>query len=125
MNFTPEQLTKAKEAKSVEELIAFAKENGVELTAKEAAKYFSELHKEGEIADDELENVAGGGCYSSGVWGPNGHQKYLIVSALNNCDHYSSEDDSPANVCGNCKYSFSAGSTLYCSARTADYDPCR
>ena len=60
MIFTPEQLAKAKAAKSAEELIALAKENGVELTEEEAAKYFAELHKEGELADDELNNVSGG-----------------------------------------------------------------
>ena len=60
MNFTPEQLKKAKTAKSVEELIALAKENGLELTEEEAKKYFAELHKEGELADEELDNVSGG-----------------------------------------------------------------
>ena len=60
MNLTSEQLTKAKAAKSVEELLALAKENGMELTEEEAAKHFAEWHKEGEIADEELDNVAGG-----------------------------------------------------------------
>ena len=36
MNFTPEQITKAKAAKSAEELIALAKENGMELSEEEA-----------------------------------------------------------------------------------------
>ena len=39
MNFTPEQLAKAKAVKSVEELLMLAKENGFELTAEEAARY--------------------------------------------------------------------------------------
>lgn len=60
MKFTGEQLEKAKDAKSAEELLALAKENGIELTGEEAAKYYAELHREGEIADDELDNVAGG-----------------------------------------------------------------
>ena len=60
MNFTQEQLAKAKAAKSAEELIALAKENGVELTEDEAKKYFAELNKEGALADDELDNVSGG-----------------------------------------------------------------
>ena len=64
MNFTPEQLTKAKAAKSVEELLAIAKENGMELSEEEAKNYFEQWHKEGEIADDELDNVAGGICDS-------------------------------------------------------------
>lgn len=61
MEYTSEQLTKAKAAKSIEELLALAKENGIELTEDKAQKYFAELHKEGEIADEELENAAGGG----------------------------------------------------------------
>ena len=123
MNFTPEQLKKAKGAKSAEELLALAKENDVELTENEAQKYFAELHKEGSLSDEELDNVSGGSCYSSGVWGPNGYQKYLIVSAANCCDRCWREGGSGLFVCGNCEYSFSAGSTLYCSARTEDNDP--
>lgn len=60
MNFTKEQFEKAKTAKSAEELTAIAKENGVELTEEESAKFFAELHREGEIADEELDNVSGG-----------------------------------------------------------------
>ncbi len=60
MNFTPEQITKAKAAKSVEELLAIAKENGMELSEEEAKKFLAELNKEGEIANDELDNVSGG-----------------------------------------------------------------
>ena len=60
MNFTNEQINKAKQAKTVEELLAIAKENGVELTEEQAKEYFAELHKEGELSDEELEAVAGG-----------------------------------------------------------------
>ena len=60
MEFTPEQLTKATAAKSAEELIALAKENGMELSEEEAKKFFAELNKEGALADDELDNVSGG-----------------------------------------------------------------
>ena len=56
-------ILKAKEAKSVEELIAIAKENNVELTEEDAKKYFEQLNaKKGELPDDELDCVAGGGC---------------------------------------------------------------
>ena len=58
-----EMITKAKEAKSVEELIALAKENGVELNEEDAKMYFEQLNaKKGELSDDELDAVAGGGC---------------------------------------------------------------
>ena len=60
MNFTTEQLAKAKQAKSADELLVLAKESGIELTEMEAKKYCSILNTLGELHDDELENVAGG-----------------------------------------------------------------
>jgi len=60
---TPELILKAKEAKNPEELMALAKENGMELTGETAETYFAKLHPAaGELPDDELDNVAGGGC---------------------------------------------------------------
>lgn len=65
MDFSKEIIAKAKETNSVGELMDLAKENGTELTEKEAKNYFDQLHpKTGELSDDELDNVAGGGCYS-------------------------------------------------------------
>ncbi len=62
-NINQELLEKAKQAKSVEELLALAKENKIEMTEEGAKAYYAQLHPaSGEIADDELENVAGGGC---------------------------------------------------------------
>ena len=59
--FRKEQIEKVKECRSVEEILAFAKENEVEVTKAEAEKYFSRLNPEcGELADEELDNVAGG-----------------------------------------------------------------
>ncbi len=59
---TPELLEKAELAKSAEELLALAKENGAEITAEEANTYFAGLNpKTGELSD-ELNDVAGGGC---------------------------------------------------------------
>ena len=57
-----ELIAKAKQANSVEELMALAKENGYPMDEKEAEFYFEKLHKMGELSDDELGNVAGGGC---------------------------------------------------------------
>ena len=67
MELTKEVIEKAKEAKTVEELVALAKENGVELTFEEAEECFAKLHKSGELADEELDNVAGGGCGDANV----------------------------------------------------------
>ena len=62
MKFTDEMLEKAKTAKSAEELLAMAKAENIELTEAQAAKAFEELNKNGELSDEELDNVAGGGC---------------------------------------------------------------
>ena len=60
-----EMIIKAKEAKSVEELIALAKENGFELNEEDAKMYFEQLTaKKGELPDDELDSVSGGGCFA-------------------------------------------------------------
>ena len=58
-----EMILKAKEAKTAEELLAFAKENGMELSEEGAKAYYEQFHKSGELSDDELGNVSGGGCH--------------------------------------------------------------
>lgn len=64
-NLTPEMIEKAEAAKSAEELLEIAKENGVDMSADEAATFFAQLNpKSGELDDDELDNVAGGACWS-------------------------------------------------------------
>ena len=76
-----EMIAKAKEAKSVEELIALAKENGVELTEEDAKAYFEQLNvKKGELSDDELDVVSGGGCETK-VDG----KKYTVVTSPCKC----------------------------------------
>ena len=59
-NITPELIAKAKAAKSAEELLALAKENGVELTEEEAKTYFEQIGASGEVSDDDLDAVSGG-----------------------------------------------------------------
>ena len=62
MKFSKELIEKAKTAKTAEELLAMAKEESIEMSAEQAAKAFAELNKTGELSDEELDNVAGGGC---------------------------------------------------------------
>lgn len=59
-----ELLEKAKQAKDMKELLALAKENHIELSEQEAKDYFEKLNKSGELSDDELDNVSGGGCHN-------------------------------------------------------------
>ena len=125
-----ELILKAKDAKSAEELLAIAKENGVELTEESAKAYFEQLHKTGELADSELDNVSGGGCY---------HDGKLVVTHLNGCDYWrcckcgekgmifgdnviagsykhacNKDSDLLLAVCGNCKYCIADGGLLLC-----------
>ena len=61
-----ELVNKARKAESVEELLALAKENGIELTNEQAKEYFAQLNPtKGELSDDELDDVSGGGCGES------------------------------------------------------------
>ena len=60
MNLSKDLLEKGKTAKTAEELLKLAKAVGMEMSAEEAEKYFAELHKIGELSDEELNNVSGG-----------------------------------------------------------------
>ena len=69
MKFTAEQIAKMKAATSAEELIALAKAEGIKATEQEIKAQFEAMHKEDGLADEELDNVAGG-C---GTPGPKYH----------------------------------------------------
>ena len=97
---TPELISKAKQAKTPEELIDIAKINNVELNAEEAKAYFGQMNKTGELSDDELNDVAGGGCHTK--------DGRMVVSALHICDDFSGKrgirrGDEYAE-CSNCTY---------------------
>ena len=97
MEFTPELLEKAKKAESAEALQALAKENNYDMSAEEAEAYFAKLHKSGELSDEELENVSGGGCR---------HDGHLVVTMLHSCDQWKRRKDDPfsAKTCNMCYY---------------------
>lgn len=60
MKLTKELMEKAKNAGTAEELLELARAEGADATAEEAEKAFARLHRSGELADEELDNVAGG-----------------------------------------------------------------
>ena len=79
---TEELLEKAKQTKTPEELAALAKENGQEMSDESAKAYFNLLHPvNGELSDDELDDVAGG--RKCGTTYKDGRP---VVSAWNRCD---------------------------------------
>ena len=113
--FTPELIEKAKEAKNPDELMSLAKENGIELTGEDANTYFEQLNpKTGELSDDELDNVSGGGCHTK--------DGRLVVSALNLCGEWRCKDDGSmcyVNVmfveCNTCHRQAYCNSCHYCT----------
>ena len=114
MELNKELLAKAKEAKTPEELLALAKENGIEMTAEEAQKIFAQLHSQtGELSDDELDNVSGGGCHNGGR---------LVVSVMHYCDEWRCKDDGSQWVidgmlecCKTCRVTAYCHSCQYCT----------
>ena len=64
--------------KSQDELAALLKENGIELDNETTSRYFSYLEKKnGEMEDDELDLVSGGGCQTD----VGGDKKTVVTSA--------------------------------------------
>ena len=62
MEFTPELLQKAVRAEDAGTLAELVWSEGLTLTTEQAEDYFAKLHPPaGELADDELEAVSGGG----------------------------------------------------------------
>lgn len=57
---TPEFMEKAKQVKSVQEYLALAKENGIELSQEEAKAYVEQLSGQETLSDEDLDQVAGG-----------------------------------------------------------------
>ena len=52
-------LAKLKDVKSVDDILALAKENGIEITPEKAKELFEQLSGN-ELSDEQLESVAGG-----------------------------------------------------------------
>ena len=59
MEFSKEQMEKAKACKTVEEFQTLAKAEGLEFSEEEARVYFNATHA-GELSEDDLDRVAGG-----------------------------------------------------------------
>lgn len=78
---TEDLLKKACEAKSPEELLRIAHENGMtDFNEENARVYFDALTRHGELSDEEI-NAAGGGC------AVRSHGQKM-VSYLNSCRHW-------------------------------------
>lgn len=65
-NITKEQIEMARKANSKKEILSLAKEEGYDISDYEADKIFEYLNKHGELSEEELNNVTGGGCNDGG-----------------------------------------------------------
>lgn len=66
MEITDELVGLAKKAKSAEEIKSLAKDKGYDISDDEATRIYEFLHKSGELSEEELSNVSGGGCKDGG-----------------------------------------------------------
>ncbi len=76
-------LEKVRDAKSPEELLEIARENGFgELSPENARAYFDALKKSGELSDEELSNTFGGSCAIRS------RGQRLLFFAMGSCGHW-------------------------------------
>lgn len=119
-----EMIMKGKNANTVEELKEMAAEQDWDMTDEEAAQNFEELQrclakrqKSGELSDDELDNVSGGGCYKD---------NRLVVTTFNWCDEFVCKcggrgrilnelNESDSGTCKRCKKRVKCSHCKYCS----------
>lgn len=92
-------LQRARRAKSAQELLALAEAEGIEMTKEQAEEVFQKLHTSAELADEELDNVSGGGCYTN--------DGYLETTIGYRCGYYEESPEMDIGVkgtCCRCKY---------------------
>ena len=100
-------------------IIELLKSHDIEVTDSVAQECYDFIKELRTMEDDELENVAGGTCYSSGVTDPESGitREYVIVTVGNACPLNGMTDWITNNWCGPCGSSFGIGATLYCNRR--------
>lgn len=118
---TKEMIEKGKTANTVEELKELAKQDEWDMTDEEANAYFEEVQKyktqsTGELSDDELDDVSGGGCYKG---------KRLVVTTMHSCMEWSCKCGNPSHMtpaelvnlgrCPKCRRGKTCGNCKYCS----------
>ncbi len=116
-----EMIMKGKAANTLEELKEMAVKENWNISDEEANAYFDELQKYktpniGELNDDELDDVSGGGCYKG---------KRLVVTTMHSCMEWSCKCGNPSNMtpaelvnlgrCPKCRRGKTCGNCKYCS----------
>lgn len=121
-----ELLEKVKKCTSKEELLEIARVEKIELSDAEINNLLASKKGNCELSDEELENVAGGTCYSGDTyaelgitptcWQSNSNNP-VIVTAGNSCRL-------SKRTCAPCVYSsWRNNASLYCRLRSKQNDP--
>ncbi len=76
-----ELILKAKSAKSADDILEIAKENGLDVSREDAEMYIQTNSENGELSDEALDNVTGGAAYTL-------RDGYLIVTNFHECDRW-------------------------------------
>ncbi len=92
MGITKELIEKAKKCETVQELLALAKENDIEMNEEQANNLLIGMKKAGELSDRELDNVSGGGCGSIPNKCPKCQSKHFTHTATAGVLHYHCKD---------------------------------
>ena len=87
---TREMMKEASKAATPEELKKMAAKRQITMSDKEAGLYYARLHRSGELSDEEIDNVAGGGCND-----PN--------DPKGTCADWESDGNGAYDGCCNCK----------------------
>ncbi len=77
IQLTPEIFEQLMHVKSIEELLKVAKEKGISVTEEQAEDFFKKYLAPGEISDDELDHVTGGGCFDPKCFSCGGTLEYI------------------------------------------------
>lgn len=76
-----ELILKAKDAKNADDILAIAKENGLDVNLEDAEMYVQMNRESGELSDEALDSVTGGAAYTL-------RDGYLIVTNFHECDRW-------------------------------------
>lgn len=116
------------EGKTPEEVVEMFKTDNIDISIEAAKEGIDYLKGVEIVSDEELENVAGGTCYSSGTYEELGIEPAdtcgilpwhhpVITTLLNHCglDCHS--------TCSACDFHHTIGPTVYCTKRSKEFDP--
>ena len=123
-----EIITKLKSCKTVDELKTVGKEIGYELTDDEAKNYLERFAKSGELSDNELSSVSGGGCskWRNGRAYSGNPDYWLITTIGNSCSLWvkGGQNFGLKHTCCSCEHIDTPNPfTYFCLKRKFNDDP--